>query len=82
MDPFEAHTHSFIIKIWREETSTETGAAIWRGHMTHVPGGERRYLAHLNDITAFINPYLEGMGVKVETGRRGPHWWERWKQGI
>jgi hypothetical protein len=64
METFEANTHPFIIKIWLEETAEEAGQAVWRGHITHVPSGERRYIADLSDITAFIVPYLERMGVE------------------
>jgi len=73
MDLFEANTHSFIIKVWLEETVEETGQATWRGHITHVSGGERRYLQELDAIATFIAPYLEAMGVKLE---------KRWTAGI
>jgi len=39
-------------------------SAIWRGHITHVPSGTRRYIENLNDIPLFIRPYLERVGVK------------------
>ena len=77
MDLFETNTHPFIVKIWLEETAAEAGRAKWRGHVTHVPSGERRYLEELDDITAFIAPYLEGMGVRL-----GPLWRvRRWLKG-
>lgn len=69
MDLFDSNTHSFIIKIWLEETASEAGQARWRGHITHVSGGERRYLKDLDDITAFIALYLAGMGVELG------YWW-------
>ena len=68
MSLLEDHTHSFIVKVWLEETSAEGGRATWRGHITHVPSGERRYLKDLDDITSFIAPYLEKMGVELESG--------------
>ena len=71
---YEATTYPFIVKIWFEETPAETGRAIWRGHITHVPSGEKRYLRDLDDITDFISPYLEGMGVKIGIGRRLCRW--------
>ena len=70
----EWHTHSFIVKIWLEETIEETGKARWRGHITHVPSGERRYLKDLSDIAIFILPYLDSM--KVRSGFR----WRIWKR--
>ena len=69
----ERQTHSFIVKIWLEETFEEAGEARWRGHITHVPSRERRYLKSLNDIALFILPYLESMKVP-------PGWsWRLWK---
>lgn len=77
MDLFEAHTHSFIIKIWREEISAGASQAVWRGHITHVPGGERRYLKNLDDISTFIMPYIEEMGVKLALRWRLRQWLNR-----
>ena len=61
----EPAPQSFIVKIWIEETADESGEAAWRGHITHVPSGDRRYLHDLHGITAFIAPYLAEMGVRV-----------------
>ena len=73
MDAPEASIHSFIVKIWLEETATEAGKNIWRGHITHVPSGKRRYIQHMDEITAFIALYLEEMGIKPDI------WWLLWK---
>ncbi|HRX02468.1 MAG: hypothetical protein KDI07_13050 [Anaerolineae bacterium] len=62
MDPYESH--SFIVKIWLEESVEEADEAAWRGHITHVPSQERRYLNTLDDIIDFVGPYLERLGVK------------------
>jgi hypothetical protein len=64
MEQTEVTTHSFIVKIWVEETLDEEGRTLWRGHITHVSDGLRRYLQNLEDISGFIEPYLQGMGVK------------------
>ena len=63
MDLLESTTHSFIVKVWLEETADEAGQALWRGRITHVPSGERRYLKNIDEILAFIEPYLEELGV-------------------
>ena len=74
MDPPEtdthslSDTHSFIIRLWLEETEQEAGRATWRGHITHVPSGTRRYLSNVRDISDFIIPYLKRMGVKLGGG--------------
>ena len=66
--------HSFIIKVWLEETAEEAGRATWRGHVTHVPSGERRYIQDLDKIQDFIAPYLEGMGVRLRARFRVRQW--------
>jgi len=67
---YESASLAFIVRIWLEETVQETGTATWRGHITHVPSGERRYLKDLQEIVAFIAPYLQRMGVQI------PRRWE------
>jgi len=65
MNVFEIDTHSFIVRIWLEETAEEAGRVTWRGHITHVPSGERRYFEELDGMAQFIIPYLRELGVKV-----------------
>jgi len=60
----EPDTQSFVVKVWLEETVEEAGQARWRGHVTHVTSGERRYFESLSAIASFIRPYLERWGVK------------------
>ena len=74
MDLPESRIHSFLIRIWLEETAEESKRAKWRGHITHVPSGERRYLQDLNDIISFIQPYLARMGVKFTLAQRIRRW--------
>ena len=65
MELGDSNSHSFIVKVWLEETAEEAGRAIWRGHITHVSREEnRRYVKDLDELAAFIVHYLEGMGVK------------------
>jgi hypothetical protein len=78
MDQPEFNTQSFVIKIWLEETAEEAGQATWRGHITHIPSGVRRYLKGLEDIIVFIVPYLEQVGVKFGLGWRVSRWLMRW----
>ena len=61
----DAIIQSFITKIWLEETAEEAGQATWRGHVTHVPSGERQYVKTLGDIERFVAPYLQEMGVEL-----------------
>ena len=63
MDPFESKTHSFVVKIWLEDADEQEETQKWRGHVTHVPSHQRRYVDDLNGISQFISLYLEEMGV-------------------
>ena len=53
----EDTTHSFVIRIWLDSPADDSHPA-WRGHITHVQSGKRGYFADLNQIVAFIFPYL------------------------
>ena len=64
MELYEANTHVFVVKIWLEEGTENGGQARWRGHITHLLDGERRYIQDLDEIIDFISLYLERMGVK------------------
>jgi hypothetical protein len=77
MDSSDINIHSFIVKIWLEETVDEAGRATWRGHITHVLSGERRYIKDLEDTMIFLMPYLQGMGVKVKMSWRINIWLKR-----
>jgi hypothetical protein len=69
MDFLESDIHSFIVKIWLEERSEETGQPTWCGHITHVPDNHRSYFKNLEEINIFIVPYLRKMGVKSDGQR-------------
>ncbi|MBW7881371.1 MAG: hypothetical protein H3C34_01815 [Caldilineaceae bacterium] len=53
--------HSFIVKIWLEETTAEAGRPTWRGSLTHVATGRRTYFAELDILPRLIRPYLQSM---------------------
>jgi hypothetical protein len=82
MRPFESKTHSFIVKIWLEETIVAEGQSKWRGHITHVPDGERHYIESVEAIPAFVGRYLEASPMKVKRLGRLRRWLssDRWKQ--
>ncbi len=61
----ESNAQSFIVKVWVEERAEEGSKGVWRGHITHVPSYERRYVKNLDEIGDFIAPYLEEMGMKL-----------------
>ena len=80
MDPYEPNTHTFVIRLWLEETIQEQGKATWRGHITHLLTKQRRYLQDPDDVVLFILPYLAEMGVKIQLKWRIKWWLARWRQ--
>jgi hypothetical protein len=76
----DTSTHSFIVKIWLEETVEQSGNAKWRGCVTHVSSGERRYVESLQAISEFIGRYLETMGVNLGFRQHIRHLLLRWRE--
>jgi len=67
-EPVETGTHSFIIKLRLDDAEGV------RGHITHVPSGERQYLTDLDDILTFIEPYLWAADPARGRRRRSSRW--------
>ena len=63
-DQLELERHSFIIKIWFEEVGAAASQKKWRGHITHVGTGERRYVEGLRDISSFVQGHLAALGAE------------------
>jgi hypothetical protein len=70
----KGNAHSFVVKVWREEVSPSDGYAVWRGHITHLPDGERRYIKASTEVCTFIEPHLAEMGVALGIGWRISRW--------
>ena len=54
----EASSHAFVVRVWAEKGA----ASPWRGHVTHVQSGERRYFGEMKEVVAFIATYLTAPG--------------------
>jgi hypothetical protein len=70
MEPLEANTQVFIVRVWLESRSNPTAPPEWRGVVEHATSRERRYIKDLNELSDFIAVYLDHMGVKVKHGFR------------
>lgn len=66
-------TQSFIVKIWIEEQVDDSGSS-WRGRITHVPSGEKRYVRKISEVALFIASYLRAMNVPIGIGWSLRHW--------
>lgn len=65
----QRYTHSFIVRVWLEGPARGALQAVWRGHVTHVPTGKRRYLTDLAEVVEFIRPCL----AEMDDGSDIPH---------
>jgi hypothetical protein len=59
MTPQTVYGHSFIVRVWLEETPQESGRALWRGRVTHVPSHEQRYFQTMQDLVSFVQRYMQ-----------------------
>ena len=67
MDSYEESDHAFVIRIWREDREILEAPPTWRGVIEHVASGKKQYLHELGNITTFIAPYIELMGIKLNS---------------
>jgi hypothetical protein len=61
-DQSELVIHSFVIRVWLEHPGHDSDDGLWRGQITHIPGGERKYFDDLTEIPAFIEFHLQPTG--------------------
>ena len=61
----QSEIHSFVVRLWLEETGTERQPPVWHGHITSVSSGERRYFRSLNEIPEFIRSHLDLSGGEI-----------------
>ena len=64
MDQLESTTYSFILRVWLEDTSEHAAERVWRGHITHVPSNERRYIRSLDDIVTAVIELIQNLDVR------------------
>jgi hypothetical protein len=55
----DANIRSFVIRVWREELTSEKGQPIWRGHITPIPNGRRHYFSDIHDIPVYLAEELK-----------------------
>ena len=54
----DASIVSFVVRVWKEERSSETDESIWRGHITPIPNGTRHYFKNLDEISKIVLEHL------------------------
>jgi hypothetical protein len=54
----ESSLLSFVVHLWKEESASGEHQKIWRGHITPVPNGVRRYFTNISEIPDLIVAHL------------------------
>lgn len=73
----ESSRQVFIIRIWREPREIDGALPEWRGAIECTYDNQQHYLKSLDEIVAFILPYLEKLGVKLERDNDLRQWLEQ-----
>ncbi len=63
------NSSAFIVRVWVEHREIEDAAITWRGSIEHVASGRVKYLTDLDEISQFIRPFLEALGVTFGSPR-------------
>lgn len=58
-EAMDASIFSYVVRIWKEELASEKRQTVWRGHITPIPEGKRRYFSDINEIPALIAAHLK-----------------------
>ena len=57
MTYFEADAHSFVVRLWRENSENPDEPAEWRGWIEHVQSQKRHYFRAVADISRIVAAY-------------------------
>lgn len=60
--------HTFVLRLWTETREIKGAAPVWRGVIENVMTGDKRYFQELEELCAFLVPYLEEMGAELKKG--------------
>ena len=55
----QASLLSFVVRLWKEESTSEEHQTSWRGHITPVPNGKRHYFTNISEIPDLIVAHLK-----------------------
>ncbi len=58
-----ADTHTFIVRLWREEA--ETGGRRWRGRVEHVASQEVGYVEDATSLVEFIQRWTGDLSRSI-----------------
>lgn len=49
----------FVIRIWQEPREIDDASSGWRGSIEALQDGRRRYFTRLEEVPAFLAPYVQ-----------------------
>lgn len=55
---------TFVLRVWIEYPDPNSTETRWRGLITLIPSGEKRYVNNLCEVAQFINWHLKSLGVR------------------
>ena len=55
----ESSLVSFVVHVWKEETSSKGHQITWRGYVTATPDGKRFYFTKISEISDLIAAHLK-----------------------
>lgn len=73
----EDRTAVFIVRVWCERGDADSAISEWRGSVEHVQSGQRAFFRHLDAVSEFMKPHLEGIGIDAQQ-----RFWERISSAI
>jgi hypothetical protein len=71
------NTPVFIVRLWLEHREIAGAAPLWRGSVEHVASGAKQYILALDEILAFIMPYLNVTDPPVPLSQPERRWLHR-----
>lgn len=81
MEPSQVTIVSFIVKVYVERQRDDGRKPTWHGQVTHVPGGQARYVRDLDGIGLYIGDHLARLGVTPSWYWRARQWLRRHMPG-
>lgn len=59
MSLFEADAHSFVVRLWYENSEIPDANVGWRGWIDHVQSGKRHYFNNVSEINQIVSGYAD-----------------------
>jgi len=67
----------FVIRIWQEPREIDDAPSGWRGSIEALQDGKRRYVTRLEDIPAFLAPYIQAESMPMSDTSSDRPWFDR-----